>query len=213
MTLVKICGIRDIETAQVAVEAGADFVGLVFFDRSPRNIGIEDAHDIARTIPVTVETVGLMVDPSDFELNLILNAVDLTMIQLHGNETPERIAEIRMTFGLPVMKALRIASMADVEAARTFEDAADWLLFDAAPPKGADRPGGNGHVFDWSLLAGQTWQKPCMLSGGLDETNVAAAIAAINPAGVDVSSGVEDSPGLKNPDKIRRFIAAAKGLP
>jgi phosphoribosylanthranilate isomerase len=210
MTLVKICGVRDVETANVAVEAGAGMVGLVFFADSPRHVDLEQAHDIARAVPQNVDVVGLMVDPTDFDLDVILTAADLSMIQLHGIETPERVADIRKKYQLPVMKALAVGSAGDLDRARAYEEAADWLLFDAKPEADAKLPGGNGVAFDWTLLAGRQWRKPWMLSGGLTPETVVEAIHVTGATAVDVSSGVEDKPGTKSFEKIRRFIAAAR---
>ena len=155
--------------------------------------------------------VGLFVDAENEFLQRTLNEVPLGMIQLHGNESPARVAEIRAKFGLPVMKAIRIACGADLEIAARYEDVSDRLLFDASPPSGASLPGGNGVIFDWMLLAGCVWKKPWMLSGGLNARNVAEAIRITGAMAVDVSSGVEDRPGHKDSDLIRQFIVAAAG--
>ncbi len=204
----KICGISTPETMQAALDAGARWVGLVFFAKSPRNVSIATAAELSRMVGTGTRVVGLFVDPTDDFLDDVTGQVPLDLIQLHGGETPERVAAIRARFNLPVMKALKIGDAADLDAARAYESVVDMLLFDAKPPKGAILPGGNGVAFDWSLLTGRNWQKPWMLSGGLDPANVADAIRATGARAVDVSSGVEDAPGRKSPDLIRAFLSA-----
>lgn len=204
----KICGISTPETMQAALEAGARWVGLVFFAKSPRNVSIATAAELSRMVGTGTRVVGLFVDPTDDFLDDVTGQVPLDLIQLHGGETPERVAAIRARFNLPVMKALKVGEAADLDAATAYEPVVDMLLFDAKPPKGAILPGGNGVAFDWSLLVGRNWQKPWMLSGGLDPTNVADAIRATGARAVDVSSGVEDAPGRKSPDLIRGFLSA-----
>lgn len=204
----KICGISTPETMQAALDAGARWVGLVFFAKSPRNVSIATAAELSRMVGTGTRVVGLFVDPTDDFLDDVTGQVPLDLIQLHGGETPERVAAIRARFNLPVMKALKVGDAADLDAARAYEPVVDMLLFDAKPPKGAILPGGNGVAFDWSLLTGRHWQKPWMLSGGLDPANVADAIRATGAKAVDVSSGVEDAPGRKSPDLIRDFLNA-----
>lgn len=204
----KICGISTPETMQAALDAGARWVGLVFFPKSPRNVSIATAAELSRMVGTGTRVVGLFVDPTDDLLDDVTGQVPLDLIQLHGGETPERVAAIRARFNLPVMKALKIGDAADLDAATAYEPVVDMLLFDARPPKGAILPGGNGVAFDWSLLTGRQWQKPWMLSGGLDPANVADAIRATGARAVDVSSGVEDAPGRKSPDLIRDFLSA-----
>lgn len=204
----KICGISTPETMQAALDAGARWVGLVFFAKSPRNVSIATAAELSRMVGTGTRVVGLFVDPTDDFLDDVTGQVPLDLIQLHGSETPERVAAIRARFNLPVMKALKVGEAADLDAATAYEPVVDMLLFDAKPPKGAILPGGNGVAFDWSLLVGRNWQKPWMLSGGLDPANVADAIRATGAAAVDVSSGVEDAPGRKSPDLIRAFLSA-----
>lgn len=204
----KICGISTPETMQAALDAGARWVGLVFFPKSPRNVSIATAAELSRMVGTGTRVVGLFVDPTDELLDDVTGQVPLDLIQLHGGETPERVAAIRTRFNLPVMKALKIGDAADLDAATAYEPVVDMLLFDARPPKGAILPGGNGVAFDWSLLTGRQWQKPWMLSGGLDPANVADAIRATGARAVDVSSGVEDAPGRKSPDLIRDFLNA-----
>lgn len=204
----KICGISTPETMQAALDAGARWVGLVFFAKSPRNVSIATAAELSRMVGTGTRVVGLFVDPTDDFLDDVTGQVPLDLIQLHGVETPERVAAIRARFNLPVMKALKIGDAADLDAAVAYEPVVNMLLFDAKPPKGAILPGGNGVAFDWSLLSGRQWQKPWMLSGGLDPANVADAIRATGARAVDVSSGVEDAPGRKSPDLIRAFLSA-----
>ncbi|MFV3127653.1 phosphoribosylanthranilate isomerase [Niveispirillum sp. KHB5.9] len=204
----KICGISTPETMQAALDGGARYVGLVFFPKSPRNVAIATAAELSRMVRTGTRVVGLFVDPTDALLDDALGQVPLDLIQLHGSETPERVAAIKARFNLPVMKAVKVAEAADLDAARAYEPVADILLFDAKPPKGAVLPGGNGVSFDWSLLAGRTWARPWMLSGGLDPANVADAIHATGADAVDVSSGVEDAPGVKSVERIGAFLAA-----
>ena len=207
---IKTCGLTDPAAVRAAVDAGADMVGFVFFARSPRHIEPARAAELAEDVPAGILKVGLFVDPTDAEIEAVLAHVALDMIQLHGDELPQRVAEVREAFDKPVMKAVAIASPGDVIAARAYEAVADRLLFDAKPPEGAERPGGNALAFDWALIADADWTLPWMLAGGLTPENVAAAIRATNAPGVDVSSGIEDAPGRKNPQKIRAFIAAAR---
>lgn len=209
--LVKICGLTEDEGLDAAIDAGADFLGLVFFPRSPRFITPPDAGELFQYLPEEMKVVGLFVDPSFEDIEQVLNAVRLDMIQLHGHETPERVEEIRLEFGHPVMKALPVATAADLDAAMAYAEVADWLLFDAKPPPDADRPGGNAASFDWTLLAGRSWPCPWMLAGGLTPDTVAEAIRISGATAVDVSSGVERVPGIKDPELIERFIRAAKG--
>ena len=193
-----------------AVTAGADLVGLVFFKKTPRYVTPAVAGGLAGRVPVGVLKVGLTVDATNDELAAITGNGAVDVLQLHGSETPERVAEVRRRFGLPVMKALPIAGPGDVEAARTYEGVADRLLFDAKPPSGAERPGGNALAFDWGLLAGTRWNVPWLLAGGLTADNVAAAIRVSGAPGVDVSSGVETAPGQKDAALIAAFVKAAK---
>lgn len=202
----KICGISTPDAMQAALDGGARWIGLVFFPKSPRNVSIATAAELSRMVGTGTRVVGLFVDPTDDLLADVTGQVPLDLIQLHGGETPDRVAAIRARFNLPVMKAVKVAEQADLDAASAYEPVADMLLFDAKPPKGALLPGGNGVSFDWSLLTGRVWTKPWMLSGGLDPSNVAAAIRATGAVAVDVSSGVEDAPGAKNPALIRAFL-------
>lgn len=211
-TDVKICGLSTPATVDAAVAAGARYVGFVFYPPSPRAVSIDLASQLARRLPTGVRSVGLFVEPSDDALDDTLSKVGLDLIQLHGGELPGRVAEVKRTVSLPVMKAVRIADASDVAAAAAYQDTVDMLLFDAKPPKNvASLPGGNGLTFDWSLLAGRQWDVPWMLSGGLTIDTVAEAIAQTGATAVDVSSGVEDRPGVKSAEKIKAFITAAHG--
>jgi phosphoribosylanthranilate isomerase len=210
---VKICGIRTAEALGAALQARADLIGLVFFPPSPRNLSIEEAEPLAEYARGFAAVVALVVDADDALLERIMAAVHPDMLQLHGSETPARVAEIRERFGKPVMKAIKVATAEDAEAALAYQEIADLILFDARPPKGADRPGGHGAAFDWSVLAGVRDKVPFMLSGGLTPENVGEAIRVTGATAVDVSSGVETAPGIKNPGLIRAFIRAAKSAP
>lgn len=207
MTQVKICGLSTPETLTTAIDHGADFVGLVFYLPSPRHVEIEVAAYLANQVPGSVEVVGLFVDPDNKTLQQVLDSVPLTMIQLHGDETPERISDIKKTFNIPVMKALPVETSEDLKAAPAYDAVADWLLFDA---KGEEIPGGNGIAFDWAILKDYRGTKPWMLAGGLTPDNVAEAVKITGAHAVDVSSGVESAPGQKDPDKIRSFLKAVK---
>ncbi|WP_417789534.1 phosphoribosylanthranilate isomerase [Terasakiella pusilla] len=211
MTLVKICGLKTPEDAHVAIQAGADYLGCVFFPPSPRNVDAMTAAEVFDMIgDADVERVGLFVDPSDDELMAVLNHARLDVIQLHGKESPARVEEVRQTFALPVMKALAIETKEDVIAAKAYDGVADLLLFDAKPPKGATRPGGNAIAFDWNLLKGTDWSVPWMLAGGLTVANVKDAVAQSGAKAVDVSSGVEAEKGVKSPELIQAFLDAVK---
>jgi phosphoribosylanthranilate isomerase len=208
--LIKICGLKTPEALDVALESGADQVGFVFFAKSPRHLGLETARLLGQRAQGRAGKVALTVNANDETLHAIIAALKPDMLQLHGTETPERVAVVRSHFGLPVMKALPISTRADLSPIRMFANVADRLLFDARPSQDDTRPGGLGKTFDWTLLAGLNAGVPFMLSGGLDAGNVAEAIRIARPQGVDVSSGVERSPGEKDPDKIRDFIRAAR---
>jgi len=211
-TKIKICGLTTPDAVAAVNDIGADMAGLVFFPKSPRNVSVSDACALAGGLASSVQSVALLVDPVDHELDEIIGGVSPNMLQLHGGETPERVAQIKARTGLPVMKALAIAGADDLAKARQFEKVADWLLFDAKPPKSLANalPGGNGLVFDWTLLTGFESACPWMLSGGLDAGNVAEAVRISGARAVDVSSGVESEPGLKDPERIRAFAAAAR---
>jgi len=209
---VKICGINAPAALAAAAEGGADYIGFVFYPASPRAVTPAVAASLAAAAPARLRKVALSVDADDALLREILETAPIDLLQLHGRESVERVAEIRARFGVPVMKVLKIAGAEDVAAAAAYEPVADRLLFDAKPPKdmAGALPGGNALAFDWQLLAGRSWSLPWMLSGGLTAENVAEALRISGARAVDVSSGVEDRPGVKNPDKIRAFIAAAK---
>lgn len=208
----KICGLRNEADLVAAAEAGAGYVGLVFFPKSPRNLSIAEARELALAAPVGLAKVGLFVDPPDEQLDAVLAEVPLDMLQLHGKETPARVAEIRSRSGLPVMKAVGVATAADLPAIAEYEAVADQILLDAKAPKDAVLPGGNGLSFDWRLIAGRDWAKPWMLAGGLNPGNVAEAVRLTGARQVDVSSGVESAPGVKDAELIRAFIVAARGV-
>jgi phosphoribosylanthranilate isomerase len=208
--LVKICGLKTPEALDVSIESGADLVGFVLFPPSPRNIGYEVARVLGDRVKGRAGKVALTVDANDETLLAIVNALKPDMLQLHGEETPERVAVVRSRFGLPVMKAIPVATRADLSPIRLYEKVVDRILFDARAPKEATRPGGLGTPFDWTLLKDIDPNIPFMLSGGLDAGNVAEALRITRAPGVDVSSGVERAPGEKDLDKIRAFIRAAR---
>lgn len=211
MTLVKICGLSTPETVDAAVDAGADMIGLVHFAKSPRHIAIETAAALAERARGRTRIVALVVDAPDDTLSHIVAAVRPDVLQLHGSETPERVAQVRAAHGIPVMKAIGVASSADIARARAALDAADHILLDAKPPATAGAlPGGNGLTFDWRLVAGLDPPFAFMLSGGLVPETVATAIDLVRPWAVDVSSGVESAPGVKDPARIAAFIEAAR---
>jgi phosphoribosylanthranilate isomerase len=208
--IVKICGLSTVEVLDVALDAGADMVGFVFFPPSPRHLGFEAAKTLGARVEGRAKKVALSVDASDADLGAFIDALKPDVLQLHGRETPERVALLRSRFGLPVMKALPVETRADLSPIRLYEKVADRLLFDARPPRGATRPGGLGRSFDWHLLENLNLGVPFMLSGGLDAGNVDEALRITRAPAVDVSSGVERAPGQKDPDKIRAFIRAAR---
>ena len=208
---VKVCGLTTPEHVRTAVDAGAGYVGFVFFSKSPRHIDACAAGELVQLLPAGVAKVALTVNATDQELDHILSTVPLDMLQLHGKESPARVAEMRDTFGLPVMKAVGVAQAEDLAAIDHYSDVADQLLIDAKPPQNAELPGGNGLSFDWRLLAGRKyWRKPWMLAGGLTPDNVAEAIRMTGARQVDVSSGVESAPGVKDAALIRAFIDATR---
>lgn len=208
---VKICGLTAPEHVRAAVEAGARYIGFNFFPKSPRYAPIAKAAALASDVPVGVAKVALAVNFSDAQLDEIVAGVPLDMLQLHGAESPERVAEVKSRYGLPVIKAIGVAEAEDLAAIDLYSDVADQLLVDAKPPKNSELPGGNGLPFDWRLLAGRKyWRTPWMLSGGLNPDNVAEAIRMTGAKQVDVASGVESAPGVKDPGLIRSFIEAAR---
>ena len=210
---VKICGIRSPEVLEAAVSGGARYVGLNFYPPSPRAVGPMEAAALARMVPTGIRTVGLFVEPDDELLDSILGQVPLDMIQLHGGETPARIAEIKASISSPVMKAIRVAEAADLDPVADYEAVADMLLFDAKPPPNVTAlPGGNGVPFDWTILAGRQWSRPWMLSGGLTADNLAESVRTTGATAVDVASGVEDRPGHKDPALVTAFLDRAASL-
>lgn len=210
MTLrVKICGLSTAETVAAAVDAGAAYLGFVFFERSPRHVSLDTAQALARDVPDGVAKVALTVNADDQTLTALTNTVPLDMIQLHGSETPDRVAAVKSLTGLPVMKAVGVAVAEDVAGIADYENVADQILVDTKPPKDADRPGGNAASFDWSLIAGRRWTTPWMLAGGLTADNIAEAVATTHARQIDLSSAVETAPGVKDPDLIRAFMDAA----
>jgi phosphoribosylanthranilate isomerase len=210
----KICGVNSRAALDAAIAGGAGFVGFVFYPPSPRALTTEAAAALAAAVPPVIAKVGLLVDDPDERIAEILARVSLDMLQLHGKETPTRVDDIRRRFGIPVMKAVKIAEAADLALADRYIGHADWLLFDAKPPPqmtGA-LPGGNALSFDWQLLAGRSWPSPWMLSGGLSSDNLAEAVRISGAHVVDVSSGVESQPGQKDPERIAAFLAEAARL-
>ncbi len=205
----KICGLTTPETVRAAARAGASYIGFVFYEKSPRNVSPKRAGELAAEIPASVVICGVFVNPSDEQLKATLDHIPLDLIQLHGQESPQRCQEIKNRFKRPVMKAIAVTTAQDVAVAKTYENTADILLFDAKPE--ADQknglPGGNGRQFDWRLMKGHQWHIPWMLSGGLDAGNLEAAAAISGAAIFDVSSGIESHPGAKSIPKINAFMA------
>lgn len=208
--LIKICGLSTPETLEAALAAGADMIGLNFHPKSPRYATLERAKELAAIARGKTAIVALVVDWSEPQAAELAEALKPDWFQFHGRETPEQTAALRRAVGRPVMKALGIATAEDLKAVPAYRDAADLVLLDAKPPKDAAFPGGHGRPFDWGLLAGLDPSQRFMLSGGLDPANIAEAIRVTRPAGVDVSSGVESAPGVKDPARIAEFIAAAR---
>jgi phosphoribosylanthranilate isomerase len=209
-TRVKICGLKTAEAVSAAVDAGAQYLGFVFFPKSPRNVDVSTARALALDVPAGVAKVALVVNPSDEALLQITGDVPIDMIQLHGQESLDRVSEIRDRFGLPVMKAVGVSGPADLQALDAYGMVADQLLVEAKPPKGSDLPGGNGVTFDWRLISKRGWNAPWMLAGGLTVDNVVQAIQMTGAKQVDLSSGVESAPGVKDPAKIYAFIEAIR---
>jgi phosphoribosylanthranilate isomerase len=208
--LVKICGLSTRETLDAALDAGADMVGFVFFPPSPRHLGLETARELGKRAGRNAVKVALTVDADDAALGNIVEALRPDLLQLHGRETTARLRDIKQTFGLPVMKAMAVETAADLAALPGYAAVADRILFDARPPKGATRPGGLGAAFDWHVLDNLDLKLPFMVSGGLNADNVAEAVRLTRARGVDVSSGVERAPGVKDVEMIRAFIRAAR---
>lgn len=205
---VKICGLRTEADVAAVAAAGAAYAGFVFFAKSPRHLTVEAAARLALAAPPGLAKVALTVDADDATLDAIVEGVPLDMLQLHGHESPDRVAEVRARYGLPVMKAVGVADEGDLAAVFDYSTVADQILVDAKPPKGADLPGGNGLAFDWRLVAQRRWLRPWMLAGGLTPENVAEAVRLTNARQVDVSSGVESAPGVKDAAKIAAFVRA-----
>ena len=205
----KLCGLNTVQDIDAATQAGAAYVGFVFFAKSPRNLDIAEARELALRVPVDISKVALVVNADNIFLDQITASVPLDMLQLHGDESLERVAEVKARYGLPVMKALGIATSKDVERAQTYAGVADQLLLDAKPMAGQDLPGGNGFSFDWTLLQGQTWSVPWMLAGGLTPANVASAVQLSGAQQVDVSSGIEITPGQKSSELMAEFVSQA----
>ncbi len=209
-TSVKICGLSSLADVHAVAAAGANYVGFVFFGKSPRNVSIAQARDLAIEVPMGIAKVALVVNASDAELDAITDAVPLDILQLHGKESPERVVQIKARYGLPVMKAVGVADESDLPALDAYSAVVDQLLIDAKPPKNADLPGGNGLSFDWRLIAGREFGVPWMLAGGLTPENVAEAIKMTGAQQVDVSSGVESAPGVKDAAHIQALVDAAR---
>jgi phosphoribosylanthranilate isomerase len=208
--IVKICGLSTPAALDVALDAGADMVGFVFFPPSPRNVSLATARALGALVRGRARKVALSVDADDALLDAVVKALAPDMLQLHGKETPERVGALKKRFGLPVMKAIAVEGKGDLAAAAAYIGVADRLLFDARAPRDATRPGGLGKPFDWTLIRGAVPGVPVMLSGGLDAGNVGEALRITRAPAVDVSSGVERAPGEKDPDKIRAFVRAAR---
>jgi len=208
---VKICGLKTPQSVTAAVDAGATHLGFVFFPKSPRHLTYQQAAELAADVPDGVVKVALTVNAEDDALAEMLGKVPIDMLQLHGSESPKRVAYIKERFGLPVMKAVGLADATDLPQLSQYAAVADQLLVDAKPPKDSPLPGGNALTFDWRLIAGMEWPIPWMLAGGLTQDNVAEAIGLTGAKMVDVSSGVESAPGVKDLDKIAAFVKAAKG--
>ncbi|MDG1209942.1 MAG: phosphoribosylanthranilate isomerase [Paracoccaceae bacterium] len=204
----KICGLTTPEAIEAAAEAGAAYIGFVFFPKSPRNISLAEAEVLALSVPPGIVKVALTVNADDALIDDIA-ALPIDMFQLHGSESPTRVAEVKARTGLPVMKAIGVADASDLERIADYEGVADQILVDAKPPKGGEVPGGNGLAFDWRLIEGRDWARPWMLAGGLDPSNVSAAVRLTGAAQIDVSSGVESTPGIKDIERIRAFMKAA----
>jgi len=206
---VKICGLTSVKGVDAAVKAGASYIGFVFFPKSPRNVEIACAAELSRAVPRGIRRVAVTVDAADPVLDEIHRCVGVDMFQLHGGESPDRVADIRNAFGIPVMKSIGVADGTDLESAAGYAGVADQLLIDASPRNGMELPGGNGLGFDWNLVRGRHWPVPWMLAGGLTAGNVAKAVRVTGAGQVDVSSGVERAPGVKDAELIKAFVSSA----
>lgn len=204
----KICGVTPRTDLDALAYSTAWRVGLVFYPPSPRNLSVEEALSIAGRLPIRIGRVGVFVDPSNDLIDAVTQQVPLNAIQLHGNETPERVTEIGQRVGIQIVKAIPVERAEDIDRAAVYEPVVNWLMFDAKTPADADRPGGMGLSFDWRLLAGRSWRRPWILSGGLTPDNVAEAIRVSGAEYVDVSSGVESAPGVKDSALIQSFLTA-----
>lgn len=211
-TAIKICGLSTADTLEAAIAAGAAMVGFVFFPPSPRHLSYEAARDLGVRVAGRAQKVALSVNADDALHDAAIKALQPDFLQLHGHETPERAAELRRRTGLKIIKAIGVSVAGDLAAADRYIGAVDMILLDAKPPKDATRPGGNARAFDWTLLRGARFNLPWMLSGGLDPENVADAIRIAGAPAVDVSSGVESTPGVKDPAKIAAFCRAVRAL-
>ena len=209
-TRVKICGLTSPEAIKGAAQAGATYGGLVFYEKSPRHLSLAKAREVALAAPPGFAKVALVVNPQDAFLEEMLSQVPIDILQLHGAEQPQRVQQIKQSTGLPIMKALGISTAQDLHKIDRYAEICDQLLIDAKPAPGAKLPGGNGLAFDWQLLENHTWKIPWMLAGGLTPDNVAQAIRVTQARQIDVSSGVESAPGLKDMDKMRNFVAQAR---
>ena len=207
MTHVKICGVTEPHSLQAAINAGTRFIGFVFYEPSPRFVEHDIAWTLSQMVPTGVRSVGLFVDPDDTYIKHITSSVPLDMIQLHGDETPARVSQIKSLINMPIIKAIPVSSAQDVNQAANYEQIADWLLFDTKTDSGS---GGTGQTFDWTLLKDKQFQRPWMLSGRLNTNNIHSALSALKPDAVDVSSSVEESRGVKSPEKITEFINTVK---
>lgn len=206
----KICGVSTPEAVRAALDGGAGFLGFVFFPKSPRNLAIDAARRLAEPVRSRAKVVALLVDPTDAQVDEVARGLAPDLIQLHGAETPARAREIGARAGTGVVKVLAVAEAADIAPAADYETVAEHLMFDTKPPKDSPRPGGTGHSFDWTLLAGRRFRRPWFLAGGLDPWNLADAVRQSGAPMVDVSSGVERGPGLKDPALITAFLDAAR---
>jgi len=209
---VKICGLSEARHIRAASQSGARYLGFVFFQKSPRNISISQARNLMVDVPDGICKVALTVNASDDFLGDLMDILPIDMLQLHGNEPVERVAELRARFGLPVMKAVGVSDESDLAALDEYARVSDQLLVDAKPPKTSELPGGNGLSFDWRLIANRRWPVPWMLAGGLTPENMAEAVRLTGANQVDVSSGVESAPGVKDTKRIEAFLKAAQGV-
>ncbi|MBT6511878.1 MAG: phosphoribosylanthranilate isomerase [Rhodospirillaceae bacterium] len=208
----KICGLSDVAGIDAAMRYGARMVGFNFFPKSPRYVSFDQAAALSPRVSPDVERVGVMVDPDDEMLRQAIAAGRLSIVQLHGKEDPGRVAQVKEQFAIKVMKVIRVSEATDLDEADAYVPVADLLMFDAKPPKGATRPGGNAVAFDWRILAGRTWKRPWLLSGGLDVANVARAVEISGTRMVDAASGIETAPGKKDPALIKAFLEELASL-